>query len=192
MRPRPRGYLITVHEDEAAAVIAATHGDRAAFAVLVAHHEARLRHFVARIVGPAEADDVAQDAFVKAWLSIKRYRAESSFGAWLFGIAWRAALDHRRAANRSDRRNQAWHLDREDAVIHRGTAGIEIERALATLTDEERAALVLTAGHGWSHGEAAAILGLPLGTLKSIVVRAKSKARAAIEGSTQSCEERAA
>ena|GEM_PF-4596368 len=80
-----------MHDDEAFLVARAAGGDRGAFAVLVARHEARLRHFLARVVGPHEADDAAQDAFLKAWLALDRYRGEAGFGAWLAGIGWRAA-----------------------------------------------------------------------------------------------------
>lgn len=62
-------------------------------------------------------------------------------------------------------------------------AALDLERLLARLDARSRAALVLCDGHGWSHAEAAAILGLPLGTLKSLVARAKTALRAALEGS---------
>lgn len=174
--------------DEAALVDRACRGDRAAFAGLVATHEARVRQFVTRVVGPADADDVAQDALVKAWLSLGHYRAEGAFGAWLAGIAWRAALDHRRKAHRSAARDTAWSWERDVAADGPGAVPVELERALAALSDQERAALVLTHGHGWSHAEAARILGLPLGTLKSLALRARAKARAALDGATPELE----
>jgi RNA polymerase sigma-70 factor (ECF subfamily) len=174
-----------VHDEEPALLQRAARGDQAAFAALVARHEARLRHFLARIVGPADADDLAQEAFVKAWIALPRYRADASFGAWLTGIGWRAALDHIRRAKRTQARDQHWHGETDQSVHGPGSAHVELERALAALSEQERAALVLTHGHGWSHGEAAQILGLPLGTLKSLAARAKAKARAAIEPATE-------
>jgi len=62
------------------------------------------------------------------------------------------------------------------------TASVEVEDMLARLSESERAALVLCEGHGWSHAEAAQLLDVPLGTLKSTVARAKSKCRAMWEG----------
>ena len=162
-------------------------GDQPAFAVLVARHEASLRHFVARVVGSGNADDVAQEALVKAWLSLSRYRGEATFAAWLTGIGWRTALDHKRRAHRNAARDTAWQEEADQSVDGPGAARVELERALASLSDSERAALVLTHGHGWSHGEAAAILGLPLGTLKSLAARAKAKARAGIEPAAEEC-----
>lgn len=100
-------------------------------------------------------------------------------------IGWRAALDHLRRARRAGRREVAWLAERDEIAMPPGTAHLELERALARLTEQERAALVLTHGHGQSHGEAAAILGIPLGTLKSLVARARGKACTAIEGTDQ-------
>ena len=155
--------------------------------MLVTRHEGRLRHFLARIVGPADADDVAQYALVKAWLALPAYRGEASVGAWLAGIGWRAALDHRRKTRRGAVRDTAWHDEADTSIESAGAAPVELERALAALSDSERAALVLTHGHGWSHTEAAQILGLPLGTLKSLAARAKAKARAAIQPTSEDC-----
>jgi RNA polymerase sigma-70 factor (ECF subfamily) len=155
--------------------------------MLVARHEGRLRHFLGRIVGPADADDVAQEALVKAWLSLPRYRGEATFPAWLAGIGWRAALDHKRRTQRSAARDTAWHREGEDSIESASAAPVELERALAALSDQERAALVLTFGQGYSHQQAANILDLPLGTLKSLAARAKAKARAAIDPTPEEC-----
>ena len=151
--------------------------------MLVITHEARLRAFLANVVGGTLADDVAQEAFVKAWLGLAQYRGEANFRTWLTSIAWRLGLDHLRRSGRDQARDTVWQELGEATVTSSGTARIELQRALASLTASERAALVLTEGHGWSQSEAAAILGVPLGTLKSTAARAKAKARAAIEGS---------
>lgn len=174
-----------MHEADATLVERAARGDRRAFAALVARHEARLRHFLSRIVGAADADDVAQEALVKAWLALPRYRAEGLFAAWLAAIGWRAALDHQRRDRRTGHRENEWIAEIDNVADGPGTAPLELERALAALTGQERAALVLTHGHGWSHAEAAKILGLPLGTLKSLAARARARARAELEGATR-------
>ena len=61
-------------------------------------------------------------------------------------------------------------------------AAIDADRLLVLLSSQERAALTLCFGHGWSHGEAAEIMGVPLGTLKSLVLRGRAKAQKMIEG----------
>lgn len=169
-------------DGEAQLAASAAKGDARAFEQLVLMHEARVRSYLARVVGPADADDVAQDAFVKAWLGLPRRRDDSRFGAWLMAVAWNVGLDHLRKARRGQARDFAWHEAGNGESPPPGTARIELERALAALEPNERSALVLTEGHGWSHSEAAGIMGVPLGTLKSTVLRARNKVLAALNG----------
>jgi len=142
-------------------------GDRAAFAMLVGKHERPLRSFLARM-DAAEADDIAQEAFIRAWRFAGQYDGRARYSTWLTRIAWRCRLDALRKRRV------------EQAVAERETAaGIapEVRDMLARLSDAERAALILCEGHGWTHGEAAELLGQPLGTVKSQVARAKAKCR---------------
>lgn len=159
-------------------------GDRAAFQLLVLRHEGRLRGFLSRVAG-SDADDLAQEAFVRAWQRAGDYRGQGSYAAWLVGIGWRLFLDQRRTA----RRREALAASEETAASvdprPASDAAIDADRLLATLSPQERAALTLCFGHGWSHGEAAEIMGVPLGTLKSLVLRGRTKAQRMIgEGGT--------
>lgn len=102
------------------------------------------------------------------------------------GIGWRLFLDQRRTARR--RADLAVGEDVLAATDPRpaSDAAIDADRLLANLSPQERAALTLCFGHGWSHGEAAAIMGLPLGTLKSLVLRGRAKAQKMIgEGAAE-------
>lgn len=154
-------------------------GDRAAFQLLVLRHEGRLRAFLSRAAGSeADGDDLAQEAFVRAWRRAGDYRGQGSYAAWVMGIGWRLFLDQRRTA----KRREGLAAQDEDAVTssnpHGATdAAIDADRLLAGLSANERAALTLCFGHGWSHGEAAEIMGVPLGTLKSLVLRGRAKAQ---------------
>ncbi len=141
-----------------------------------------MRSFLARVAG-SDADDLAQEAFVRAWSRAGDYRGQGSYAAWVMGIGWRLFLDQRRTARR--REGLAANEDVPVSVDPRpaGDAAIDAERLLAGLSPQERAALTLCFGHGWSHGEAAAIMGVPLGTLKSLVLRGRAKAQKLIEGS---------
>lgn len=136
-------------------------------------HEARLRAFLARLAGPAAGDDLAQDTFLRAWQRADDYRGDGAYGAWLCRIGWRLFLD----ARRRDARRAAFAAHEPDPVSSAAPAeaGIDLQRILARLKPVESAALLLCEGHGWSHGEAADILNLPLGTLKSLVLRSKAK-----------------
>jgi RNA polymerase sigma factor (sigma-70 family) len=151
-------------------------GDRAAFQLLVLRHEERLRAFLGRVAG-GDADDLAQEAFVRAWQRAGEYRGQGSYAAWVMGIGWRLFLDQhrtmRRRAGLAARDDQPTASDLHSAH----DAAIDAERLLGLLSAPERAALTLCFGHGWSHGEAAAIMGVPLGTLKSLVLRGRAKAQ---------------
>lgn len=149
-------------------------GDRAAFAALVEKYERPLRSFLARAVGPDLADDIAQDAFLKAWRAAGQYDGRARYSTWLTRIAWRCRLDRLRVERTPD-----------PPEADHGSISVrfEVDDMLARLSEAERASLVLCEGHGWTHGEAAEMLSLPLGTLKSTVARAKAKCRAMWEGS---------
>ena len=157
-------------------VRAARSGSQAAFGRLVALYERPLRGFL-RKSGWIDADDIAQEAFLAAWSSLSRLREDEGFRAWLFGIAWRKALDHRRATARTARRDEAWR-ETETLEAPRGIQPadrIALQAALEGLSEVQRACVTLCLGQGWSHGEAAEVLNLPLGTVKSHVNRGRER-----------------
>jgi RNA polymerase sigma-70 factor (ECF subfamily) len=143
-------------------------GDSAAFAMLVEKYEAALRGFLARMVGPDLADDIAQEAFFKAWRAAGQYDGRARYSTWLTRIAWRCRLDELRRSRAAEPPADP-HVD--------GGERAEVNDMLRRLGTSERAALILCEGQGWTHAEAAALLGVPLGTLKSTVARAKEKCR---------------
>lgn len=161
---------------EAPLVRAARGGSQAAFARLVAAHERTLRGFL-RKSGFGDADDIAQEAFLAAWSGLNRLRDDEGFRAWLFGIAWRKALDHNRSARRSARRDEAWRESQAEDAPHQGDPAdrLALQAALADLAPDQRACVTLCLGQGWSHAEAAEALNLPLGTVKSHVNRGRER-----------------
>jgi len=152
----------------------AARGDSAAFAMLVEKHERPLRGFLARTFGREVADDIAQDAFLKAWRAAGQYDGRARYSTWLTRIAWRCRMD-------ALRRQRSPDVEEPIAGAAEGLS-VEVDDMLARLSETECASLVLCEGHGWTHGEAAELLGLPLGTLKSTVARAKAKCREMWEG----------
>lgn len=154
-------------------------GDRAAFRLLVLRHEARLRHFLARLAGPADGDDLAQDTFVRAWNHAADFRGEGRYGAWLTGIGWRLFLGQHRTRRRRTALQDLYDAPASERPHDATDARLDADRLLAMLNPQERAAMLLCHGHGWSHGEAAAIMGVPLGTLKSLVQRGRARIMAA-------------
>ena len=162
------------HDEDVALSQRAARGDSAAFAMLVEKHERPLRGFLARTFGREVADEIAQDAFLKAWRAAGQYDGRARYSTWLTRIAWRCRLDALR------RHRPPGEIEGRPP----GSVGlsVEVDDMLGRLSESERAALVLCEGHGWTHVEAAELLGLPLGTLKSTVARAKAKCREMWEG----------
>lgn len=158
-----------ITDGEVELVRRAAEQDLAAFAALVRAHEPRLRRYTRRLAGD-DGDDIAQETLLAAWRALSQWRGEGNFAAWLRTIATRRYLDRRR-------RSGPGHFAPLDPIDTAPEASpdrkIAVDRALLALPERERAAALLVFGEGHTHSEAAAILGVPLGTLKSIVARSR-------------------
>ncbi|WP_309645953.1 sigma-70 family RNA polymerase sigma factor [Phenylobacterium sp.] len=180
--------LANLHDVELAALAAA--GDRAAFGELVRRHGSAVRGLLRRMgSSPAEADDLAQDAFLMAFERIREFRGEGAFAGWVKKIAARLYL---RRLQR-ERRLTGLAQDAEDASVdaHQpdAAARIDLDEGLKSLSAVERLCVSMCYGAGLSHAETAEALNLPLGTVKSHVKRGLEKLRtrlapggAAVEG----------
>ena len=159
-------------------------GDNAAFGALVRQHQSKVRGFLRRLTrgNAALADDLAQETFFEAWRKIAQYRAEGTFSGWLCGIAWSRFLMDRRKRKEEPLEDADETSSFDPGPAH--AAKLDLEKAMARLTASERAALTLCYSLGHSHGEAAAILDLPLGTVKSHVLRGREKLQAMLETSS--------
>jgi len=151
---------------------------------LVDAHQQAVRGFLRRFSGHwAGADDIAQEAFVIAWRKLSQFEGRSSFRSWVSGIGMRLARDAKRSHTRATARDGAW-LEERAADTNDG-APIEdrmaLGEAMAALPDDQRAAVALCLGEGFSHAEAASILKLPLGTVKSHVTRGRERLLRALE-----------
>ena len=121
----------------------------------------------------ARADDLAQETFLTAWSKARSFSGEGSYRGWLLRIAWRSFLMDERARGRRLPAYSGADEDLPEEVEPAASAetSLVIEDALARLREDDRAAVILCLVLGHSHGEAAAILDSPLGTLKSRVAR---------------------
>ncbi len=170
---------------EGALVAAARSGDEHAFAELVRAHSPRVRRVLVRITGsPDSAQDVLQDALVRAWRSIGRFEGRSSFFTWLTRIAINESY-------RSMRRSEPVVLALDDAVGERipswGSQPDEVfesreflqavAAALDRLPEDYRAAVVLRDVEGFSTADAALALGIEEGALKSRLHRGRMALR---------------
>ena len=169
--------------------------DRHAFAELVKRHQSTVRACLRKLTAGnhALADDLAQDTFVLAWRNLKSFRQEAKFSTWLYRIAtncWLADARKRREELLGDRTDDVAdedgdavmpHIDDAHADHARGSAlKLDLERAMAVLSDGERAAIVQCYHNDLSHEEAAYVLGCPVGTVKTHVLRGKQKLKAAL------------
>jgi len=159
----------------------ARRGDRRAFAHLVEAHQSRVRLQLRRLTrgDAALADDLAQETFVQAWLHLADFRGDARLATWLHRIALTRFLQHARRPQLP----VEWQGDGDDVpdAGHDPRAaeglGRDVERALQALTEIQRLAVVHCFHLDLSHAEAAQVLGLPLGTLKSHLDRAKTRLR---------------
>jgi RNA polymerase sigma factor (sigma-70 family) len=154
-------------------------GERRAFGELVRRHGSAVRGLLRRMgAQSAEADDVAQDAFLAAFERIPEFRGEGTFAGWVKRIAARLYL--RRL--QKERRLGAFAADggENETAVQPGDADatIDLDEGLKTLAPGERLCVSLCFGAGLSHAEAAEALNLPLGTVKSHVKRGLEKLRA--------------
>jgi len=159
-------------------------GDKRAFGALVTRHQIAVRGVLMRLCRNASlADDLAQDTFIKAYDKIADYSRTGSFKGWLCRIAYTEFLMHARRRKAQDRTLDRLKAEPEDEHVPAGPAGarIDLDRALATLGEEERNCVILCYAGGMSHSEAADATGLPLGTVKSHVNRGRARLKAWFE-----------
>lgn len=160
-------------------------GDTRAFAVLVDRYRDRAYGLALRLVrSPSDAEEVAQDAFVRAWRSLADFRGDSSFGTWLYRIVWRRALD--RSAALRTRRGREMALEDAPEVSRTARAAEEPaagesndwERITEDLSEPQQAVVTLFYYEDMPLKEVARALDMPEGTVKTHLSRARAALRA--------------
>lgn len=165
-------------------VAAAKAGSTSAFARLVERHQQPLRAFLRRTCGNwAQADDLAQEAFLEAWSRIGKLEAGASVRAWLCGIGYNKHLTAQRSAARSRTREAAYEAEKSPSSGAMSDERLTLEAAMAELPADQRACVALCLAADFSHAEAAEALGVPLGTVKSHVTRGRTRLLDVLGGS---------
>ncbi len=179
--------------DEDAIIARCLAGERKAYAVLVERYKDLVHDLVCRMVGdPAEAEDISQEAFVQAYLSLGAFRRESRFSTWLCRIALNRCKDVLRRRGREVRvpasRDGEPHVldvmdDRElpPVALERREREEILHRALARLPVRYREAVVLRHIEGLEYREIGAILGIPAGAAKVRTFRGREMLRRLLE-----------
>lgn len=180
--PGPRALVATTAaiSDDRELVAACQRGERRAMEALYHQYKRRVFGLCHRIVGPTEAEEVAQDVFVRVFRGLASFRGESQLGTWVYRLAVNAALTH---VGKQRRRGEVG----DDEVLAQVPAPPAVERdprlsdrveaAMARLPAGYRAILVLHDVEGLSHEECAAILDCRVGTSKSQLHKARAKMR---------------
>jgi RNA polymerase sigma-70 factor, ECF subfamily len=164
-----------VEDPDAPLVARAQRGDRRAFEQLVERHQHRLFTLAARTLGSVdEAADAVQEAFIRAWLGLPRFRGGSLFSTWLYRVALNAAHDQR-----LKRRTEPLDVTREPAdpkdTFLLSELSSELQTALNQLDEEYRVAVVLYDLLGCSYTEIAGLTDVAEGTVKSRIFRGRSR-----------------
>ena len=179
-----RGRIDLGATSEAALILAAQARDQRAFGELVKRRQGWARALLRRMcLNAAEADDLAQDAFVKAWERLRDLETPAAFPGWFRRIAVTTFLMAKR------RQKAVFEViddaspiaDEQSTPEAAAGAKVDLERAMARLSDPERLCVTLNHGEGLSHSEIVEMTGIPLGTVKSHVLRGTEKLRRLLE-----------
>ncbi len=156
-------------------------GDQRAFGSLLRAEDGGCRALAYRILRDRDAmDDALQDAYLKAWRKLDGFRGESGFGSWLYRIVYTTCLDHVRRRRPTEPLDDRLPPSPSAGPAAAAEARVTLDRALAELSVEHRAMLVLIDGIGLPYAEAAEVLGLKEGTVASRLHHARIAMRRAI------------
>jgi len=172
-----------VEQDDGQLIRSACQGDTAAFGVLVRKYQARLCTSLTHVCGSLDdAEDIAQEAFVQAYIKLRSFAGGSAFYTWLYRIAVNAAISRKRKRREQTSveskrdENGLEPLDdgeRADERLLREERAAQVQRALRRLSDEHRQILVLREIDDCDYDQIASILELPVGTVRSRLHRAR-------------------
>jgi len=165
-------------DDTTHLLLAAGGGDVTAFTAFVRNTQGDVWRFCAHLVDPQAADDLTQDTYVQVAKSMHGFRGDAAAGTWLMTIARRVCADHLRGVvrrRRHERVTEPAALAQLPTAHHDEPPATDLDRLLARLEPDRREAMVLTQVLGMTYAEAAATVGVPIGTIRSRVARARAE-----------------
>lgn len=184
---RSSGQLPPIRGDEdlTELMVRAAGGDRAAEEAFVARTVDDVWRYCCHTMGAAHADDATQATYLRALRSLGNFRAESSAKTWLIGVARNTCLDMRRSLARKSRLDEHLHAQplEEAESLYAVKLPFEMDEMLGQLADDRREAFVLTQLLGFSYEAAGELTGVPIGTIRSRVARARADLLEQVQGS---------
>lgn len=152
-----------------------------AFEATIREHDTVLRRFAYRLVG-RDVEDVLQSAYLSAFRALPAFRGDSSMSTWLHQIVFATAMNHHRSSRRRSRSDVLGAVGESGGDFSVDSSSrIDLERAVDRLPIDQRAALLLVDGQGFSYIDAARVLGVAAGTVASRLSRARAQIRESIE-----------
>jgi RNA polymerase sigma-70 factor (ECF subfamily) len=171
-------------------------GDKKAFELLVAKYQRKLNRLLSRFIrDPSEVEDVAQEAFIKAYRALPSFRGESAFYTWLYRIAVNTAKNYLVAAGRRaptstpidseeaesfEEGHQLRHMNTPEAELMSKQIAATVNQTMEELPEELRVAIALREIEGMSYEDIAAAMSCPIGTVRSRIFRARETIAARI------------
>ena len=195
VQPGSEGRLNTTETNDGQLVERVQRGDKRAFDILVLKYQHRIAGLISRYVrDPGEVQDITQEAFIKAYRALPRFRGDSEFYTWLYRIAINTAKNYLVSKSRRPPDTDI-DIDAEfqaDSAVLKDVAGPEsrlateqlqkvIFHAIENLPEELKTALTLREFEGMSYEEIADVMGCPVGTVRSRIFRAREAIEKSIE-----------
>lgn len=188
-RPRPPGAVVSDRDIDQKLVERVQRGDKAAFDLLVVKYQRKIFRLISRLIrDSAEVEDVAQEAFIKAYRALPNFRGESAFYTWLYRISINTAKNWlvsqgRRAptsteadieeAETFDDGEHLRELNTPDAMLLTKQVAEAVNRAIDRLPEDLKTAIVLRELEGFSYEEISETMNCPIGTVRSRIFRAR-------------------
>jgi RNA polymerase sigma-70 factor, ECF subfamily len=190
-----RVKVVGVADADATLVLRCKSNDAAAFDDIVARYQHKVYNYVCRMIGAIpDAEDLAQDTFVRAFMSIRSFESRASLNTWLYRIATNLCIDYTRRSRKVKAITTSLYRETDDdgveiehdvpdsryepeAIALNTELGVQLDAALARLSDKLRAVVVLHDIEGLQYDEIARVVNCPMGTVKSRLFAARSELR---------------